>query len=202
MFMLYELANFNITTATINRELFAVEKHHQAHKIPAPFKDNEVVREMFKEAIKRDTPSKSKMPIIDRQMEAVRDALDLSTRQGFCLWAGLRFFNCNALQEGPRAHCTLLLEEYHNTKLSGVLEEEAETNAQVDTPGNAPTNASANSSANLPANAPTNTSVNTPTTVQGAGAHPLVALVANKQDTVVEFFAQANTEALAAEATV
>ena len=98
----------------------------------------------------------------------------------------------------PSTHCTLLLEEYHNTKLSAVLVGEAATNALVDTPGNAPTNASANA----PANSPANTSVNTAITVQGAGAHPFVALVANKQDPVVEFFAQANIEALAAEATV
>ena len=84
------------------------------------------------------------------------------------------------VQEKPRAHCTLLPEEYHNTKLSAVLEEEAATNALVDTPDNAPTNASANARAN----APTNTPVNTPTNVQRAGAHPLVALVANKQDPV------------------
>ena len=91
MSMLYELANFDITAAAVNQKLWAVDKDHQAHRIPAPFKDNEVVREMVKDAIKRDAPSKSKMPITDRQMEAVREALDLSTRQGFCLWAGLRF---------------------------------------------------------------------------------------------------------------
>lgn len=80
------------------------------------------------------------------------------------------------------AYCTLLLEEYHNTKLNAMLGWEAATNALVNIPGNAPTNASANASASAPANAPTNTSGNTPTKVQRAGAHPLVALVANKQD--------------------
>ena len=98
------------------------------------------------------------------------------------------------------AYCTLLPEEYHNTKLNAMLGWEAATNALVNIPGNAPTNASANASASAPANAPTNTSGNTPTKVQRAGAHPLVALVANKQDPTVEFLAQASTEALAAEA--
>ena len=92
MVMLCELANFDITAAAaVNQKLWAVDTDRQAHRISAPFKDNEVVREMLKDAIKRDAPSKSKWPITDRQMNAVRDALDLSTRQDFCLWAGLRF---------------------------------------------------------------------------------------------------------------
>lgn len=91
MFILYELSNFDITAAAVNQKLWAVDKDHQAHRIPAPFKDNEVVREMIKDAIKRDAPSKSKMPITDRQMEAVKDSLNLSSRQGFTFWTGLRF---------------------------------------------------------------------------------------------------------------
>ena len=48
MFMLYELANFDKATAAVNQKLWAVNKDHQAHKITAPFKENEVVRNCSK----------------------------------------------------------------------------------------------------------------------------------------------------------
>jgi hypothetical protein len=90
-FVLYELANFDITATVVNRKLWAVDQDHKAHRLNPPFKNNELIRDMMKTAMANDDPSKSKVPLTERQMLALRNSLDLGTREGFCLWTGLRF---------------------------------------------------------------------------------------------------------------
>ena len=46
---------------------------------------------MIKAAMASDEPAKSKVPLTERQMSALKGSLDLETREGFCLWTGLRF---------------------------------------------------------------------------------------------------------------
>ena len=90
-FILYELSNFDISAAVVNRKLWAVDQDHKAHRMPAPFCKNDLVRDMIKAAMASDEPAKSKVPLTERQMSALKGSLDLETREGFCLWTGLRF---------------------------------------------------------------------------------------------------------------
>ena len=90
-FLLYELGNFDQTGANVKRKMWAVDHDHQARRLPPPFKKNEQVREMLKTVVKADAPAKSKVPLTNRQMMVLRNTLDLDTREGFCLWTGLRF---------------------------------------------------------------------------------------------------------------
>ena len=86
---------FDITAAAVDQKLRAMGTGHQAHRIPAPSKDSEVVREMIKDTIKRNAPLRRQSQRCQSQtgkhLEAVRDALVLDTKQGLCFWAGLRF---------------------------------------------------------------------------------------------------------------
>ena len=90
-FVLYELGNFDQTGANVNRKMWAVDHDHQARRLTAPFKKNEQVREMLKTATKADAPAKSKVPLTNRQMLALKNTLDLETREGFSFRTGLRF---------------------------------------------------------------------------------------------------------------
>ena len=90
-FVLYELANFDITATVVNRKLWAVDQDHKAHRPNPPFKNNELIGDMMKRAMANVDPAKSKVPLTERQMLALRNSLDLETREGFCLWTGLRF---------------------------------------------------------------------------------------------------------------
>ena len=90
-FILYELSNFDIFAAVVNRKLWAVDQDHKAHRMPAPFSKNDLVKDMIKSAMASDEPAKSKVPLTERQMSALKGSLDLETREGFCLWTGLRF---------------------------------------------------------------------------------------------------------------
>ena len=90
-FILYELSNFDISAADVNRKLWAVDQDHKAHRMPAPFGKNDLVKDMIKSAMASDEPAKSKVPLTERQMSALKGSLDLETREGFCLWTGLRF---------------------------------------------------------------------------------------------------------------
>ena len=89
--MLYELGNFDQTAANVNRKLWAVNHDHKAHRIPAPFKHNEAVNDMMRLAMKADAPAKSKIPLTNRQLLALKNSLNLETREGFTLWTALRF---------------------------------------------------------------------------------------------------------------
>jgi hypothetical protein len=41
--------------------------------------------------MKADEPAKSKVPLTNKQMLALKNSLDLETREGLTLWSGLRF---------------------------------------------------------------------------------------------------------------
>ena len=59
--------------------------------MPASFGKNDLVKDMIKSAMASDEPAKSKVPLTERQMSALKGSLYVETREGFCLWTGLRF---------------------------------------------------------------------------------------------------------------
>jgi hypothetical protein len=70
-----------------------------------------LIRGFIKSAIVTDAPTTSKVPLTNRQMEALKNSLNLETREGFCLWTALRFaiaFLCRISEWAVKKKHTLL----------------------------------------------------------------------------------------------
>ena len=90
LFILYELAAFEIKGSSVAQKLWAVSKDHEAHRIPDPFEGNSVLDAIISSAIKKDEPAIPKVPVTEHLLASIDEILDLSTRQGFTLRTGMR----------------------------------------------------------------------------------------------------------------
>ena len=91
LFVLYELANFKQKAANVNLKLWAVDKLHEASNLPAPFAENGLLRKFMKNALAKDNPALPKVPIAQKQLDALKEMLNLEDRPAFAFWVGIRF---------------------------------------------------------------------------------------------------------------
>ena len=91
MFVLYELANFKQKAENVNQKLWSVDKLHEHHNLPAPFAENGLLRKFMKNVLAKDNPALPKVPIAQRQLDALKKMLNLDDRPAFSFWVGIRF---------------------------------------------------------------------------------------------------------------
>jgi len=90
LFILYELATFDLKAATVVEKIWAVGKEHEAHRLQNPFKDNDVVRMVCREVCALDGPPQPKIPVTDSTLGKIADMLDFSRRESLVMWTGIR----------------------------------------------------------------------------------------------------------------
>ena len=94
LFALYELGNFQQKAKSVNAKLWAVDKMHEANNMNPPFAENRSLKRFMSNAIARDKPAIPKVPITQRQMDALKEMLNLEQRSAYTFWIGLRFAIC------------------------------------------------------------------------------------------------------------
>ena len=90
LFILYELASFDIKASTVVEKLWGVGKEHEARRMQNPFKDNAIVKAVAREVCSLDGPPQPKIPVTDSTLGKVRERLDFSRRESLVLWTGIR----------------------------------------------------------------------------------------------------------------
>jgi site-specific DNA-cytosine methylase len=94
LFALYELGNFQQKAKSVNAKLWAVDKMHEANNMNPPFAENRSLKRFMSNAMARDKPAIPKVPITQRQMDALEEMLNLKQRSAYTFWIGLRFAIC------------------------------------------------------------------------------------------------------------
>ena len=64
---------------------------HEANALNAPFAENRSLKKFMSNAIARDKLAIPKVPITQRQMDALEEMLNLKQRCAYTFWIGLRF---------------------------------------------------------------------------------------------------------------
>lgn len=94
LFALYELGNFKQKADHVNKKLWAVDKFHEVNNLNPPFAENRVLRTFISNAIAKDKPSLPTVPIAQKQMDALKEELNLDDRPAFTFWTGRRYAIC------------------------------------------------------------------------------------------------------------
>ena len=90
LFIIYELANFDIKASSVVEKLWAVGKEHEARRMQDSFKANDVIRVLARSVCKLDGPPMPKIPVTDSTLGRIAEQLDFSTRESWVLWTGIR----------------------------------------------------------------------------------------------------------------
>ena len=65
LFMLYELAAFDIKASTVVEKLWEVGKEHEARQLPNPFEDNAIVKAVVRRVCSLEEPPQPTIPVTD-----------------------------------------------------------------------------------------------------------------------------------------
>ncbi len=105
LFILYELATFDIKASSVVAKLDAVGKAHEAERLQNSFRDNDVLRQVIRAVCKLDGPPQPKIHVTDSTLKRIRDGLDFSKRESLVVWTRLRValaFLCRISEWGFR----------------------------------------------------------------------------------------------------
>jgi hypothetical protein len=91
LFMLYEVATFDIKAGSVAAKLATVGREHETRRMTDPFANNVMLKHKIKEMCKLDGPPQPKIPVTDATLATLKQLLDLSKRPSLVLWVGLRF---------------------------------------------------------------------------------------------------------------
>lgn len=91
LFIIYELANFDIKADTVIRKLWAVSIDHKDKRLPDPFENNTILDQVKKDALKKDRPQMPKIPVTERIIWTIRDTLDMRDKKAYITYTGLKF---------------------------------------------------------------------------------------------------------------
>ena len=95
LFALYELACFKITAKVVNRKINQIgDCHIKMFRLPNPFAENSVIKGFMRAAMALDPVSRKKCPISNAVLAAIKSSLNTVTREGLCVWTGIRFAIC------------------------------------------------------------------------------------------------------------
>jgi hypothetical protein len=90
LFILYELATFDIKAEAVARKLWAVSQDHLAKRLPDPFRENTIIEAILADAKKLDDPAEPKVPVTMEVLAMIASMLDLSRIEDFVLHVGIR----------------------------------------------------------------------------------------------------------------
>ena len=95
VFALYELACFKITAKVVNRKINQIGEYHiKKLRLPNPFAGNSVIKGFMHAAMALDPVPRKKCPISNAVLDTIKQSLNTATREGLCVWTGIRFAIC------------------------------------------------------------------------------------------------------------